>query len=628
MSRPIAIFSYPSISSLIWNARTIRKVVSLLLFRHSSQRHPLFLDKMFIFLAKVLCAQDVQVRTISQFQQSPYSADFLASSHQNLSATDNFPRWLRKSLALEEDSSIRYFRRVSLERGITEFVIKNALQSEFADCDAFLSERIDFASFKVSTRIHQLDKPKFIIRILSCALLPITLYIRMLNECRSIHFSLSKIQPKQYDLLIYEIGYSHESMISGPDKGTYKSVHRKNNSTLLYVKDKAKTCQFLSDIWRPSQSLINDYKETLINYGYNYSDWADFKLSPWRICSLHLLWIKAWIFGVRYISTPSEVFNAARAFGLFARESIIYDNVKVRATLGFDDYSERTIVRKHVAELNESKTLCVQHSANDGIRSGPELATVAAHHYLTLSPFARDAFKDYWPQANIVLFGYPRLDLFYLDLKSRDSSHNPFNALSNPGRPIVFFTLPNIQSHEDFLTTLPGAEEWVKFLMIAVDRYKDTLNIYLRPKYMVGWEETIKKVGFPIENVVTDQNRVTSEYLIFTDLAICSVGSGVMSECGLLGVDFAVFDLVKSPTDMYDHLGRGFFNSTAEDMVGQIDLLAEGKPLEIDHIKAQNLFSDPFNPDRAQLILNLVHAQYDGNATSSDSTIDPIKKTI
>ena len=136
----------------------------------------------------------------------------------------------------------------------------------------------------------------------------------------------------------------------------------------------------------------------------------------------------------------------------------------------------------------------------------------------------------------------------------------------------------------------------------------------------------METIGFPTENMLLDSELLTAEYLYFSDMVFCSVGSGVMSECALLETNFALFDIVNSPTDIYDHLGEGFFNATAEDMIRQLDLLASRKPMEIDHAKAKRLFSDPYNPNRSTLIYNAIFNDAPYAAQPQNASTEPLKQ--
>lgn len=606
MTGTVVIFTYPSITALLRNALTIRRASSLILFKHGDQRHPDRLNKIFKSLARIITRQTVEIRTITQFKQTPYSVEVLSAFDRFSFEEDPFVAWIESSLGLSRDSAIRYSRRVSLERGFMEIAAKSAIESEFANTQVLLSRSTNFADFSNAYNVEELTGASLVSRIMSATCAPFIIYARLMREIISRPFSIAAPDSEKCDLLIYEIGYRHESMSTDENIGTTKSRHRKNNSTLVYVHDKDASFQFISDIWRPDASLINAYKSALTAHGYRYVDWADFKISMRRILQLHSLWGRTVLGAICKLKSFFAICDAARAVGLYARECIIADNVDARGTLGFDDYSERTIVRHQVARERDRKTLCVQHSANDGIRTESEITTVVADYYLTMSEFTRDAFKKYWSEESLVPFGYARLDDVLPEIMSRSASESPFINRKNAGCAVVVIALPNIRSLEHFREMLPGADEFLAFLHIASVRYKNSLNIYFRPKQLIGWEETIEMVGFARENVLLGRDTLTAEYMYFADLVICNVGSGVMSECALLRTNFAMFDFFKAPTGMYDHFGKGFFNATADDLVTQLDLLAANKPLEIDNERTQRLFSDPYNPDRPRMIHDLV----------------------
>lgn len=628
MTQSIVIFTYPSITGLLRNAMRLRRADKVILYRHADQRHPAFLNRSFALFAKLICRQTLEVRTITQFQQTSYSAEVLQAFDRCEFDNDPFVRWIESTLQLRQDASTRYSRRVSLERGFMEIAAKSAIGSEFPNDDVALYRSTHFADFSKLGNVSEVSDLAWVARLISAITAPAIIYARLLREFASVNFSIYAPDSKNYDLLVYEIGYRHESMSTGVDIGTTKSRHKKNNSTLVYVHDKSTSCQFISDIWRPDEPLINEYKSVLTAQGYNYVDWADFKVCVRRFVESHLLWARAALAAVYHLRSFHSIFDAARAIGLYTRESIIADNINARGTLGFDDYSERTIVRYQIARLRGRKTLCLQHSANDGIRTESEIATVLADYYLTMSEFTRDAFAAYWPEQNIIPFGYARLDDILPELLSRDEAANPFADRPNPNCPVVVIALPNIRSLEHFREILPGADEFLKFLRIATDRYKDSLNIYLRPKQLVGWKDTINQVGFPTENMLLDRDMLTAEYMYYADLVICNVGSGVMSESALLKTTFAMFDFFKAPTDIYNHFGRGFFNATADDMIKQLDLLAVGKPLEIDYKRTQDMFSDPYDPDRPKMIRNLIFNGAPEEARSLHSSSEPIKQAI
>lgn len=606
MKNPSVIFTYPAVSALVRNFAIIRKAEKVILFEHADHRHPALLNKYFIFLCEKLFGQAVETRTIKQTGQARFSADVVSSLHDQDFSEDPLSKWLQSFLKLPKDSRDRYVRRVSLERAFAEKAAITAINDEFQTDDVSLFRVLKLDSMPTPPNVADLAGFSFFDKLACWFISPFVLYLRVLIEFKQVRLVIKNRPERSFELVVYEIGFQHESMQNDMGPSETKNQHKKNNSSLVYVYDRETTCKFISDIWRPSGSLIDDYKAALNENGFNFYDWTDFKISLGLLTKFHIAWLRASLLAVLHLKSTSHSFNAARVIGLFARESIIFENLETKGILGFDDYSERAIIRKHVAAAHNVKALCIQHSANDGIRSGAEISTVDAHYYLTLSPFARAAFKNYWPQEAVVHYGYARLDAFYADLISRDASESPFTVLDNPGCPVVVMPLRNIWSHEHFTTRFAGASEWVKFLSVAVDRYKDSLNLYLRPKQLVGWEETIEKVGFPVANVLTDRHRVTAEYLYFADFVISNVGSGIMSECALLKTKFALFDIVESHTNMYDQLGSGFLNANADELIAQLDLLAEGKPLEIDHAKSWELFSDPYVPDRAKMIYDLV----------------------
>lgn len=626
MNKKVAIFTYPAISALIRNFLSLRRVEKFILYRHTDQRHPEILDNLFIFFAKKLCGKSIETRAINKFHQTPFSEEVVAALHDKDFSRNTFVRWLCICIGLEKDAACRYARRVSLERAFLEKIALNAIDEEFEDCDVLLMRVTHFIPSPESMKFHAIKGFDFLTRLLCCFVTPFIIYARLLREFLSVRFSLSTTPVQDFDLIVYEVGFRHESMSTDLNLGSTKSMHNKSSSSLVYVHDRERTCQFINDIWRPPSSLVDSYKSALTEHGYNYCDWADFKISMRMLIKLHLMWVRASLVSIIYIKSFFEIFDAARVLGLFAREAIFFENVRTRGVLGFDDYSERAIIRKHVASSNNAVALCVQHSANDGIRSGPELATVDAHYYLTLAQFARESFQRYWPQNNIVHFGYPRLDSIYEELPLRSKTVNPFQHQPNPGKPIVIIALPNIRTHHTFCETIPGAANLIELLKIAHQRYQGVLNLYLRPKQLIGWEETIKIIGFPIEQMLINRKISTAEYIYAADLVVCSVGSGIMSESALLERRFALFDVVKNQTGIYDALGDGFYNETVDDMLNQFDRLATGKPLEINHIKAQSLFSDPYKPDRAKLILDLIYDHQIETSQPKNPTIDPIKQ--
>lgn len=605
-NRPIAIFTHPSISVLIRNVALLRRAETIILYQHRDQRHPAFLDTCFVYLANKLCGHLVETRTVQQFHHSPFSAEVVSALHDEDVGRYGFVRWLRSSLNLGADAACRYARRVSLERCFLHRMATEAVRAEFDARNVLFYSTTNTRLMDVSADLDFLKGLNLFDQLLGCAAAPFVFYLRLLREFSAVSFTLTNTTMGDFDLVVYEVGFRHKDMRTDLNLSNVKSMHNKNSSSLVYVHNKGRTCQFISDIWRPPHTLIASYKSALRKDGYNYCDWADFKISLRLFLKLHGIWARASLLSLLHLKSVFEVFDMARAIGLYAREFIFFENIKTAGVLGFDDYSERTIIRKHVASVHNAKSLCVQHSANDGIRSGAELATVDAHHYLTLAKFTRDSFHRYWSQDTIIQFGYPRLDEVYQELTSRSSVDTPFTGIPNPGKPIVTIALPNIRTHKTFRATIPGADDLIKFLEIAHHRYKESLNIYLRPKQMVGWEETIEIIGFPVEHLLVDRDILTAEYIYFSDLVICSVGSGIMSESALLKTNFVLFDVVKSPTDIYDDFGDGFYNETAEDMIRQLDLLANGEEMDVDHAKAQRLFSDPYNPDRAKLIFDLI----------------------
>lgn len=628
MTGSIAIFTYPSITGLVRNAMQLRRADQLILYRHGDQRHPERMNKIFGALARLIANKSVEVRTLTQFNQPPYSIDVLSALDRFDFENDSFVAWIQSSLGLSRDSAIRYARRVSLERGFLEIAAKSATESEFFSRKVLLSRPTRFADFRDVSNVTEINGMPIISGLVNSLCTPFILYVRLLREILSRSWTIATPEPAMCDLLVYEIGYRHESMPTDENIGATKSRHRKNNSTLVYVHDKDTSFQFISDIWRPDDSLISDYKSALGAHGYRYVDWAKFKIGVQRIVQLHALWGRAAFSAICKLTPAFAAFDAARAVGLYARESIIADNVDARGTLGFDDYSERTIIRHQVAGERGRKTLCVQHSANDGVRSESEITTVVADHYLTMSEFTRSAFKDYWPSESLVPFGYARLDDVLPEIMSRSRSESPFAERKNAGCPVVVIALPNIRSLAHFREILPGADEFLTFLEMASNRYKDSLNIYLRPKQLIGWEETIDMIGFGRENILLDRDMLTAEYMFFADLVICNVGSGVMSECALLKTTVAMFDFFKAPTDIYSDFGEGFFNATANDMIRQLDLLAEGKPLEIEYEKQQRLFSDPYNPDRPRMIHDLVVDRKIPSSNTTHSLSETLEQAI
>lgn len=539
------------------------------------------------------------------FTQTPDAINAVEIIHGDPAMGSELLNWMMDAAECEHSLATRYVRRILLERTFASIALERAALQEFDSCIdiwVFCSR----PGFRWDAhKIKQINGIDPLITLFAWICFPIFSYTRLCKAFLPSTFSFTIPAGKTYLLAVYEVAFQPIANLPEKQSSSIK-LHKNSNSSLAYSIGKEETCQFMNDIWRPSQDIIDHYKAYLTENGYNYFDWADSRLSLMRLISLHHLWLVACLQCLKHLRGFEYIFDAARCLGLYAREQIIFDNVNTSAFLGMDDYSERAIIRAHVARQRNKKTFLLQHSANDGIRSGPQITTAEADYYLTLSQFARESFKAYWQKENVIAYGYPRLDSILPKINSRTEADSPFKNSKNPGKPIVVFALTDIRSHEQFLTALPNAKEFLKFLEIAKDRYKESLNILLRPKRDTGWEKTMETIKFPAENILLNQDLITAEYLHFADMVYCSVGSGVMSECTLLNTPFAVFDYVKTPTDIYDDLGKGFFNATAEDLIRQLDLLAAGQPMEIDHAKAHGLFSDPYRSNRNKLIHDLI----------------------
>lgn len=608
MTASVAIFTYPSLTALIKNASLIKKAERLILFCHADQRHLTIFNTLFCKSASLLCSQNVEIRTIHQMGQAPFSAEAIELVRKKSDLATSLQNWAIHVIKMEPGLAIRYVHRVFLERAFVAVATHRALTKEFADCEMrAVHTGALFPDFDDAT-ITRLNAASFIMMVLAWILSPIIFFARLWRELTSVSFSIRKPTLERYELVVYEIGFLHPNQDTNKNENAIKSMHRKSNVSLLFQYDKAICAQFMSDIWRPSIRQIDDYKKHLGIDNYHYLDWADFKITPCRLLASIKLYGNAIFNTVRHLRATESVFDAARLAGLFTREQIISDNMNTAAVLGFDDYSERSIVRTHVGRLRAIKVFLIQHSANDGIRSEAELTTATADHYLTMSQFARDAFADYWPASMIVPYGYPRLDGMLELLAQRKNLRSVFADLPNPEKPIVVFALPRFTSREHFLNTFEAASDFLDFLSIAAERYKDTLNILLRPKQLVGWESTIEPTGFPTRNLILDRDLVTAEFLAAADLVISNVGSGILSECALLKISCSQFDYRYSHTDMFDRFGKNFFLHSTDQMISLLDALVDVRPTEIDNDLIFKEFSDPYIANRNTIIRDLIHA--------------------
>lgn len=623
VTNSVALFAYPSLTALVRNAFLMRRVDRLILFRHDDQRHPRFLDSIFCRLAQTITGRSVEVRSMHLFTQTSDAIDAVEMIHGNPAMGSELLDWMIDAAGCERSLATRYVRRVLLERTFASIALERAAFNEFNSCkDIWV---FDPGSRPHTHNIKQIKEIDPLTTVFAWISFPILSYTRLCKAFLSSAFSFTVPAGKTYLLAVYEVAF--QPIANHPEeKNASTKLHKNSNSSLAYSIGKEQTCQFMNDIWRPSQDIIDHYKAYLTENGYNYFDWAESRVSLGRLISLHRFWLVAMFHCLKHLRSFEYVFDAARMMGLYAREQIIFDNVNTSAFLAMDDYSERAIIRTHVARQRQKKTFLLQHSANDGIRSGPQITTVEADYYLTLSPFARESFKAYWQKENVIAYGYPRLDAILPVIHSRTEANSPFKNRKNSNKPVVVFALPDIRSHEQFLTALPSAKEFLKFLEIAKDRYKESLNILLRPKRDTGWEQTIEAVGFPADNILLDRDLITAEYLYFADMVYCSVGSGIMSECALLNTPFALFDFMNSPTDIYDHLGDGFFNATAENLIHQLDLLAAGKVMEINHAKTQGLFSDPYLPNRTKMISDLIFDDTTKASHPPHTSTEPLKQ--
>lgn len=579
-------FDFPAIGQLIRCRKKIKEAHDVRLVLNSDGLVPSALVRLFAWVAQKVTGRDVQIDRLSILDFNDFGP------HAVTLVENGAPADLISAVAsigkCDTGSAARFVKRLMLEKIFVQQHVLNEIETAMDDVVVITDVDLGNAYRKHAT-VHV--ETGFVTRVILTSIAIISPFLILLNRIRSYPPRFRMNIKNARSFFIQNVRFEYDGA-----PGELWRFKRSNAST-DYIYDREKCGLFITDQWAPPAEILKGYKAHLNSAGVHFEDHNDFRLSPmtflWAvkqaatIGSHANMWARNWFYTLL----------ALRLAGCLYREKIHLDNLRTRALLCFDDYSERHIVRTWLARDAGIQTIGMAHSANNGLWASPQLAYVLFDKYLIWNSFSRNLFADHWPEQMLVPYGYDRTDGIIIE--------SPPLPLAPSKKKRVMITLPGLSNYGEDCRKFAGLDSLIKSINSLSQSTLSTLEILIRPKQPNGWGVLLPQFDGERVTPILEDKHSTAEYMRAVDLVVATDGSGVLSECAALNVPVVIFDYFSQPKKIWDRFGSQMYNYTQQDMVSLFQKLAKNEKIDVDFELVWQELSYPFQRDRSKILKDI-----------------------